>query len=276
MRPSHAWVESFDGLRLALTLSVITTVTAFLSNALSPIDPLRAFGTTLAIGVVCAFLATTITVGAIHVVFERSTGKLIQNVNNSTKIAKKTSAFMDQGLAKVMAIVAILTLSSALISVGRLETSFELTDFLDEDMESMEARDEIYDNYDVEFVKTAIILIDFNDKENIPDDKTIMQSMLGLHSRLVLDENVIRPQNTEDSRPQYEGIYTVLRDKLEITPDWGSEYGIELFDGQVGLSSSHQEGGFDNSVVSVVRGLDAGGPSQRAYLGGQDLKSCCV
>ena len=35
MRPSLAWVESFDGLRLALTLSVVTTVTAFLSNALS-------------------------------------------------------------------------------------------------------------------------------------------------------------------------------------------------------------------------------------------------
>ena len=60
---------------------------------------------------------------------------------------------MDQGLAKVMAIVAILTLSTALISVGRLKTSFELA-FLDEDMESAEARDEIYDNYDVEFVKT--------------------------------------------------------------------------------------------------------------------------
>ena len=49
-----------------------------------------------------------------------------------------------------MAVVVILTLSSALISVGRLETSFEPTGFLDEDMESMEARDEIYGNYDVE------------------------------------------------------------------------------------------------------------------------------
>ena len=260
MRPSLAWVESFDGLRLALTLSVVTTVTAFLSNALSPIDPLRAFGTTLAIGVVCAFLATTITVGAIHVVFERSTGKSIRNVNNSTKIARKTSAFMDQGLAKVMAVVAILTLSSALISVGRLETSFELTDFLDEDMESMEARDEIYGNYDVEFVKTAIILIDFNDQETIPDDKTIMQSMLGLHSRLVMDENVIRPQNTENSRPQYEGIYTVLRDKLEITPDWGSDFGIELFDGQVGLSSNHQEGDLTAALSLLTEDLTLGDP----------------
>jgi len=167
---------------------------------------------------------------------------------------------MDQGLAKVMAVVAILTLSSALISVGRLETSFELTDFLDEDMESMEARDEIYGNYDVEFVKTAIILIDFNDQETIPDDKTIMQSMLGLHSRLVLDENVIRPQNTENSRPQYEGVYTVLRDKLEITPDWGSDFGIELFDGQVGLSSNHQEGDLTAALTLLTEDLTLGDP----------------
>ena len=57
-----------------------------------------------------------------------------------------------------MVVVAILTLSSTLVSIGRLETSFELTDFLDKDMESMEARNEIYSDYDVQFLKTAIIL----------------------------------------------------------------------------------------------------------------------
>ena len=39
MKPARAWVESFDLLRLALSLSVITTVAAFLSNAFSPIMP---------------------------------------------------------------------------------------------------------------------------------------------------------------------------------------------------------------------------------------------
>ena len=216
MRPSLAWTSSLI-LRLALSLSVITTVTAFLSNALSPIDPLRAFGTTLAIGVVCAFIATTVTVGAIHVISERSTGQSAQKSVKSREITKKASIFMDNGLAKVMVVVAILTLSSTLVSIGRLETSFELTDFLDKDMESMEAfENEIYSDYDVQFLKTAIILIDYNDPDAAPDDRTIMESMLGLHSRLVLDPNVIRPQNTENSRPQYEGIYTVLRDRLEI------------------------------------------------------------
>ena len=39
MKPARAWVEAFDLLRLALSLSVITTVAAFLSNAFSPIIP---------------------------------------------------------------------------------------------------------------------------------------------------------------------------------------------------------------------------------------------
>ena len=260
MRPSLAWTSSFDVLRLALSLSVITTVTAFLSNALSPIDPLRAFGTTLAIGVVCAFIATTVTVGAIHVISERSTGKSTQKSVKSREITKKASIFMDNGLAKVMVVVAILTLSSTLVSIGRLETSFELTDFLDKDMESMEARNEIYSDYDVQFLKTAIILIDYNDPDAAPDDRTIMESMLGLHSRLVLDPNVIRPQNTENSRPQYEGIYTVLRDRLEIDPDWGSDYGIQIFDGEVGLSSDHEQGDLALALAKLAEDTTLGDP----------------
>ena len=89
MRPSLAWTSSFDVLRLALSLSVITTVTAFLSNALSPIDPLRAFGTTLAIGVVCAFIATTVTVGAIHVISSVRPGNPPKNQSNQEKSRRK-------------------------------------------------------------------------------------------------------------------------------------------------------------------------------------------
>ncbi|MED5305919.1 MAG: MMPL family transporter, partial [Candidatus Thermoplasmatota archaeon] len=211
MKPARAWVESFDLLRLALSLSVITTVAAFLSNAFSPIIPLRAFGTTLAIGVVCAFTASTITVGAIHVVSERSAGRYRGRKPIEHSVWRRASRLQDKSLAKVVSIVAILTLASAAVSVGKLETSFELTDFLDDDMQSIEIRNEIYDNYEVEFVKTAIILIELTNEDQPLEDEDIMDTMRGLHRRMVLDEMVIRPDGTEDSRPQYEGLYTVLR-----------------------------------------------------------------
>jgi hypothetical protein len=96
-------------------------------------------------------------------------------------------------------------------------------------MQSIEIRNEIYENYEVEFVKTAIILIELTNEDQPLEDEDIMDTMRGLHRRMVLDEMVIRPDGTEDSRPQYEGLYTVLRDRLEVDPDWGQEYGIELF-----------------------------------------------
>ena len=62
--------QSFDSIRVALMLAVVTTVFAFMSNSFSPPPPLRTFGATLALGVISAFIASTITVGAVHVVAE--------------------------------------------------------------------------------------------------------------------------------------------------------------------------------------------------------------
>ena len=74
LSPAQAWVRSFSILRLALTLSVITTAFAFLANFLSPLPPLKSFGLTLALGVVSAYVASTDTVGALHVMVDKTTG----------------------------------------------------------------------------------------------------------------------------------------------------------------------------------------------------------
>ena len=66
-------------------LAVVTTVFAFMSNSFSPLPPLRTFGATLALGVVSAFIASTITVGAVHVVAER--GKEMGNLRASIRQA---------------------------------------------------------------------------------------------------------------------------------------------------------------------------------------------
>jgi len=127
-------------------------------------------------------------------------------------------------------------------------------------MQSIEIRNEIYENYEVEFVKTAIILIELTDDDQPLEDEDIMDTIRGLHRRMVLDEMVIRPDGTEGSRPQYEGLYTVLRDRLEVDPDWGQEYGVELFDGEVGLSSEHSEGDLLLAVSALIEDESLGDP----------------
>ena len=50
--------------------------------------------------------------------------------------------------AKVIGIVALLTIGSVIMAAAKLETEFDLTDFLDEDMDVMQGREALYDSYD--------------------------------------------------------------------------------------------------------------------------------
>ena len=55
-------------LSVPLSLAVVTTVAAFLANVISPLPPIATFGYALAFGVLCAFVSSTVVVGALHVV----------------------------------------------------------------------------------------------------------------------------------------------------------------------------------------------------------------
>ena len=68
MSASKAWLHGFESLKVALTLGVVTTMAAFVANIVSPLPPLQNFGFGLAFGVFCAFISSTILVGALHVV----------------------------------------------------------------------------------------------------------------------------------------------------------------------------------------------------------------
>ena len=128
--PAEAWVRSFSILRLALTLSVVTTAFAFLANFLSPLPPLKSFGLTLALGVVSAFVASTVTVGALHVLVEKTTGNVARRSLEFPGFTNVATEFQRRHTAIILLAVAGLTLSSVLVSVGQLDTKFELTDFL--------------------------------------------------------------------------------------------------------------------------------------------------
>ena len=95
---AEAWAKALMELRVALSLAVITTVFAFLANSLSPLPPLRTFGATLALGVVSAFVASTLTVGAMHVFVERTMGASKKRGLELEKIAEKASDFQRGGM----------------------------------------------------------------------------------------------------------------------------------------------------------------------------------
>ena len=259
--PAEAWVRSFSILRLALTLSVVTTAFAFLANFLSPLPPLKSFGLTLALGVVSAFVASTVTVGALHVLVEKTTGNVARRSLEFPGFTNMATEFQRRHTAIILLAVAGLTLSSVLVSVGQLDTKFELTDFLGEEMEVIEVRNSMYDSYEVEALKSVDILIEpSSGMDALTGERDLLKELERLDNRLAWTTNVVTPEGTDTARPSYDGIYPILRDAIENDQTFGEMYNIGVFDGAVGVTGEFSEGDLALAIGFLLENDTVGEP----------------
>ena len=259
---AQAWVESISVLRLALSLAVVTTVFAFLANTFSELPPLRTFGFTLALGVVSAFLASTITVGAVHVVVEKSAGEIYHRGLRLDSLADVSTRFQRRNTARVLLIVAMITMGSVIVAIRELDTSFELTDFLSEEgMDIMEVRNDIYDSYDAAAWKSVILLVE--PEEGVDslavDDRDLLRGLERLDSRISALPEVVNP-NSVSQRPSYDGLYTILRDAVENDPSFGESHHLGIFDGGLGPTGDFSHGDVSTAVSSLLSNDSIGDP----------------
>jgi len=259
---AHAWIKSFSIIRIALTLAVVTTVSAFLASSLSPLPPLRTFGITLALGVVCAFIASTVTVGALHVVVERTIGVKKRRSIDISAFAKIATNIQQRNTARILLVVVLLTTSSVFLAGTKLDTSFELTDFLSEDdMPIMEVRSDIYDSYDAAAWKSVTILIEpSNGEDSLSGERDILRGLEFLDLRISAIPDVVTPINTESQRPSYDGLYPILRDAVEIDATFGEKYHLGIFDGKLDVVDDFEEGDISAAIHSLLLNESIGEP----------------
>ena len=259
---AEAWVQSFDSIRVALMLAVVTTVFAFMSNSFSPLPPLRTFGATLALGVVSAFIASTITVGAVHVVAERGIGNGKSAALQFDRLASVTTEFQRKNAVWVMLGVAAVTTASVSIAVMELDTSFELTDFLSEDeMEVMEVRQDIYESYDAAAWKSVDIIIEpLEGEEHISGESDLLRALDFLDTRIAGIPEVVNPTSTSSNRPSYDGLYPILRDAVDGDKSFGETYHLAIYDGELGISDGFSEGDLASSILSLLSNQSVGDP----------------
>ena len=259
---AHAWIKAFSILRVALTLAVVTTVSAFLASSLSPLPPLRTFGITLALGVVCAFIASTVTVGALHVVVEKTTGVKKRKPIDLSKFADAATNFQKRNTARILLVVILLTTSSVFLAGTKLETSFELTDFLsDEDMPIMEVRADMYDSYDAAAWKSVTILIEpTDDKNSLSGERDMLRGLDMLDLRISTISGVVVPTNTDSQRPSYDGLYPILRDAIEADSSFGETFHLGIYDGRLDVGDGFVEGDISAAVHSLLLNESIGEP----------------
>jgi hypothetical protein len=228
---ARAWALAIDELYVALTLTVITTVAAFLSNVVSPLPPVQAFGMALAFGVVSAFITSTVVVGAMHTMMERSNHrfrpeshweKLKQYAREVVITQRKTQAF-------ALILVVMLTVGSVVAAAAKLETEFDLSDFLNEEMEVMQVRNEIYDAYEATGWRPVYILSEpIDGADRIIDDASFIEANNQMNHRLELAPRVVIPLAVGDGEAMIESVHSVLRDAIEEDANFGATYGLRV------------------------------------------------
>jgi len=227
----EAWALALNELYLALTLTVITTVAAFVSNVVSPLPPVRSFGLALAFGVVSAFVTSTIVVGSMHVLMEKSSKKFRPESHwDSLKVrAREVVITQRKTQAFALIFVVMLTVSSVIAAAAKLETEFDLTDFLDEDMDVMQVRTDIYTSYEATGWRPIYILSEpLPGEVAIVDDLEFIEASNLLNHRLELAPRVVIPRAVGDGVPMIESIHTVLRDAIERDAGFGDRHGLRV------------------------------------------------
>ena len=253
---AEAWAKALMELRVALSLAVITTVFAFLANSLSPLPPLRTFGATLALGVVSAFLASTVTVGAMHVVVEKTMGPSRNRGLELGKMAERASEFQRSNAPIVLLSVAIITAGSVVVAMQGLDTSFELTDFLSEDeIEIMDVRNDLYDSYEVNALKSVYIIVEPGEGEQSFDsEEEIIEALGDLEDSITRMGGVVVTEapGTSNEWPSYDSIYRVVADAIEADPSFGSEHNLEVFGEDLAPAESFVEGDLVSAISSLL------------------------
>ncbi|DAC14790.1 MAG TPA: hypothetical protein D7H86_02355 [Candidatus Poseidoniales archaeon] len=256
---SKAWMATCGHLFAPLTLAVVTTIAAFLANLFSPLDPIKYFGLALAIGVISAFVSSTLIVGSLHVLFSKTSGNTPRTLELPRLSSWLSGLHREQQAAILLGTIIIS--GASIIGATGLETEFDLTDFLDEDMEIMQSRGMLEDSYESAGWKLIYVLMEPADGDSIPADKTLLAELRGLHSDFESNDQVVGTQSRTAS-PTYEGPYVVLRDAILRDASFGEKYGLEVYkgDGQVyvegtlNLALVYADLGQNNSVADPLTG----------------------
>ena len=240
---AESWLASCGKLSTPLGLAVITTVAAFLANIISPLPPLETFGIALAVGVLSAFINATVVVGALHVVLDSSKDKLPAEPIRMPRLSKKIVDLQRSQQALVL-IVALIISGLSIIGAMGLETEFDLTDFLDDEMEIMEVREDLDTSYESAGWKVVYVLMEpVGTQDEIDDDFKLLNEMRGLHFDLANNHDVVGGGGV-DSSPSYEGPYKVLYDAVDNDVLFGERYGLVITNGDLrrGIASQFDLG----------------------------------
>ena len=191
--PKEAIKLSIIEIGMAMFLSMITTVIAFMSFLSASIPPVRDFGIILGIGILYTFIISITYVAAFRYLLDRKKKKLNNKVNKTLKsnvFMNKTAKIVLRNQKKIIAFTILITIISA-IGASQIKTGFDYYSFLPSENQSIKLYEKIatdfpFSSQDVEFIliEGNVATVDalkgiINTHEKIIDDKFIAKKADG-------------------------------------------------------------------------------------------------
>lgn len=234
---AESWMRACGHLSMPLSLAVVTTVAAFMANVISPLPPLATLGYALSLGVVSAFISSTLFVGALHVMFS-SEGRNEERPPLRFPILSQEIVKVQQKQQVGVIMITVLISGLAVYGAASLETDFDLADFVNEDMEIMEVRDDLSISYESAGWKVIYLLMEPADgQESIEGDFDLLNELEFIHTSMELNNDVVGT-NSRIASPAYEGPYPLIRDAILRNQSLGERHNMEIDDGKVERQSS--------------------------------------
>ena len=229
---SESWLRACGHLSMPLSLAVVTTVAAFMANVISPLPPLAVLGYALSLGVVSAFISSTVFVGALHVVFSKESKVEHRPPLRLPALSQQIVNVQKKQQVGVI-LVTVLISGLAVYGAASLETDFDLADFVNEDMEIMGVRDDLTSSYESAGWKIIHLLMEPVDgAEAIPDDLNLLSELRNFQFYLKSNNDVVGT-NFRIPSPAYEGPYPLIRDAILRNESLGNAHNMELYLGEV-------------------------------------------
>jgi predicted RND superfamily exporter protein len=189
-------------------------------------------GYALSLGVVSAFLSSTVFVGALHVMFSKQVEVIDRPSLRFPALTNRIVRVQQKQQVGVI-LVTVLISGLAIYGAASLETDFDLADFVDEDMEIMEVRDDLSESYESAGWKVIHLLMEpAEDQSSIPGDLDLLSELRNFHFDLKSNNDVVGT-NFRISSPSYEGPYPLMRDALLRNQSLGDVHNLEVFAGEV-------------------------------------------
>ncbi len=241
------WRNAIEELSIPLGLAAITTVAALASSVVSPLPALRWFGLAAALGVILAFASSTIVLASFHYLHESKYG-----TPGARQASKQSEMFEHHGAGAlvnqrgvVIVLVAILTTGSVIAST-QLETTFDLSAFLDEDLDVMQARAAVRADLEAGSWRTVYLFIE---NEEATTAQSVLSELRYIDGRVDTIPNTVGTSRSGVADGAYDGLWPLLQDATTELDGFGERHQMRI-DGNGNLVL--EEAFADQSLVSAV------------------------